>query len=300
MPEEGINYVPRKVLMTYEEMEKVTGLLTSLGIKKVRITGGEPFLRKDLDQFLFNLSRIEQLEKINITTNGTLTAPYIPYFKKWRIGAVNLSLDTLDPDRFFDITRRTGFEKVMQTFELLLSHQLTTKINMVVMPGRNIQDIIPMVELARDYPVSIRFIEEMPFNGEGNHYQKFEWNYIKILEHIKESFPGIEKIPDPPHSTSYNYRIPGFQGTIGLIAAFSRTFCGTCNRIRITPKGVLKTCLYDQGVFNIKDLIRAGASDDQIALAILEAVGNRSKNGFEAEQRRFGGPASESMATIGG
>ncbi len=300
MPEEGINYVPRRVLMTYEEMELTVRLLVSMGIRKLRITGGEPFLRKDLDQFMERLAQIDQLEKINITTNGTLTAPYIPLFKKWRINAVNLSLDTLDKDRFFEITRRTGFEKVMKTFDLLLTHRIPTKINMVVMQGRNIDDIIPMVELARDYPVSVRFIEEMPFNGEGNHYQQFEWNYIKILEHIKEHYPDVEKIPDPPHSTSYNYQIPGFQGTFGIIAAFSRTFCGTCNRIRITPKGMLKTCLYDQGIFNIKELIRAGASDDQLKMAVAEAIGNRAKNGFEAEQRRFGGPASESMATIGG
>jgi molybdenum cofactor biosynthesis enzyme MoaA len=109
------------------------------------------------------------------------------------------------------------------------------------------------------------------------------------------------KIPDPPHSTSYNYRIPGFKGTIGIIAAYSRTFCGTCNRIRLTPQGMLKTCLYDDGVFNIRDLMRHGATDQQVLDALLDALGNRAKDGHEAEKnRKFHLPVTESMSTIGG
>jgi molybdenum cofactor biosynthesis enzyme MoaA len=176
-----------------------------------------------------------------------------------------------------------------------------TKINTVVMDGKNTDDILPLVELAKDNPVSVRFIEEMPFNGEGQHYSVLQWNHKKILDHISQVYPNLVKLPDPPHSTSYNYQIPGFKGTFGIIAAYSRTFCGTCNRIRITPQGMLKTCLYDDGVFNIKDLMRAGATDQQLETAFLEALGNRAKNGFEAERNRnFGLPVSESMSTIGG
>jgi len=127
------------------------------------------------------------------------------------------------------------------------------------------------------------------------------WNHRKILQHLQEHFPSMEKIPDPPHSTSMNYRIPGYAGSIGIIAAYSRTFCGTCNRIRITPQGMLRTCLYDNGVFNIRDLMRAGATDQQLSDAFLDALSNRAKDGWEAEQnRRFGLPVQESMSTIGG
>jgi len=301
MPECGINYVPKKELMTYEEMEKITRILVSMGIEKVRITGGEPFVRKDMMRFLATLKNIDGLKKINITTNGTLTAPIVPELKKLGIHSINLSLDTLDEKRFFEITRRDEFNHVRQTFEALLRHQIPTKINMVVMEGKNDQDIIEMARLTKDHPVGVRYIEEMPFNGGDGKQAVLKWNHVRILEELRAHFPDIQKIPDPPFSTSHNYQIPGFKGQVGIIAAYSRTFCGTCNRIRLTPQGLLKTCLYDSGIFNIKDLIRQGASEAALKATFMEAFSNRAKNGFEAENRRLpGNSVSESMATIGG
>lgn len=301
MPEEGIKYMPKKELLSYEEMIHIVKLMAGMGISKVRITGGEPFLRKGMMAFLEELSNIKGIEKLNITTNGTLTKNLVKDFKKVGINSVNLSLDSLDEKRFYDITRRDNFSTVMDTFHQLLDHNIPTKINAVVMNGRNIEDIIPMVQLAEHFPVAVRFIEEMPFNGTGSNSEQLLWDFPKILDHIKAQFPNIEKLKDPKHSTSFNYQIPGFKGTIGIIAAYSRLFCGSCNRIRLTPQGMLKTCLYDDGVFNIKNLLRAGASESQLKTAFLEALGNRAKDGFEAEQNRnFGFPASESMATIGG
>ncbi len=300
MPEQGIDYVPKKELMTYEEMERIVNVLANLGIEKVRITGGEPFVRKNMMEFLTQLRGIEKLKQINITTNGTLTAPLIPDLKKLGIRSINLSLDTLDSKRFFEITRRDEYDKVMVTFEELLKHQIHTKINMVVMEGRNDMDIIEMANLTKDHPVDVRYIEEMPFNGAGANYPKLKWNHRVILDELKDHFPDIQKLPDPPFSTSSKYQVPGHKGKIGIIAAYSRTFCGSCNRIRLTPQGMLKTCLYDDGVFNIKNLIRAGATDEQMKAAFLDALSNRAKDGFEAEARRQIGVVSESMSTIGG
>jgi cyclic pyranopterin phosphate synthase len=302
MPEEGIDYVPRQALMTYEEMERMIWILAKMGIQKIRITGGEPFLRKDLIYFLQQIAAINGIQKINITTNGTLTQRYLEDLKRLNISGINLSLDTLDKERFYKITRRDVFDDVMETYFALIAHQhFNTKINAVVMDNQNIEDIIPMVELTKNHPVGVRFIEEMPFNGSGAHYQDLKWNYKAILAHIQSQFPDIQKIPDPPNSTALNYKVKGFKGTIGIIPAYSRTFCGTCNRIRMTPQGTLKTCLYDDGVFNIRDIIRSGATDEQIKATFLEALGNRAKNGFVAEQRRFqNSPVTESMATIGG
>ena len=183
MPEEGIKYVPKQALLSYEEMERTVRLLVGMGVDKVRITGGEPFVRKNMMSFLTTLSQINGLKKINLTTNGTLTEPLIPDLKKLGIRTVNLSLDCLDKARFFEITRRDEFDKVMGTFQALLSYGIETKINAVVMEGKNIQDLIPMTELTKNNRVSIRFIEEMPFNGEGAHYQKLTWNHKKILSH---------------------------------------------------------------------------------------------------------------------
>jgi molybdenum cofactor biosynthesis protein A len=301
MPEEGLNWLQRKELMTYEEMLQICGLLVKMGIDKIRITGGEPFVRKDLMSFLSALSKINGLNELTITTNGVLTAPLVPELKKLGIRSVNLSLDTLDANRFFMITHRDEFVRVMETLDELLKHDIEVKINTVVMDGKNTEDIIPMVEMTRNMPVSVRFIEEMPFNGEGHIYNGLKWDYIRIMDEIKGHYQDIKRLSDPASSTSYNYYIPGHKGNVGVIAAYSRTFCGTCNRIRITPDGILKTCLYDEGVMNVKHLMRSNSSSVDLEAKLLEAFSSRPKDGWEAEKNRnINDPAHESMATIGG
>ena len=298
MPERGLDWLPRSELMTYEEMLRISSLLVSMGVEKIRITGGEPFVRKDLMSFLTSLSRLDGLRQINVTTNGVLTAPFVPDFPKIGIRAVNLSLDTLDRDRFMSIACRDELSQVLETLEVLLRHNIEVKINTVVMENKNTVDIIPLVELTKNLPVSVRFIEEMPFNGGDNRVPILHWNYKRILEEITEYYPAIQKIPDAPNSTSFNYHIPGHQGNVGVIAAYSRLFCGTCDRIRITPMGVLKTCLYDNGAVNIKDAMRDGASDEKLEMIVKDAVLKKAKDGWEAEKKRT--PVHESMATIGG
>jgi cyclic pyranopterin phosphate synthase len=301
MPEHGLNWLSRKELMSYEEMLHSCSLMVKMGIEKIRITGGEPFVRKDLMQLLTAISKLDGLQELSLTTNGVLTAPFVPELKKIGVRSVNLSLDTLDANRFFTITRRDEFANVMATLDALLKHDIEVKINAVVMDGQNTQDIIPLVEMTKDMPVSVRFIEEMPFNGDGHLYTGLQWDHVRILDEIKSKYPQIKKIADPAYSTAYNYQVPGHLGTVGIIAAYSRTFCGTCNRIRITPQGELKTCLYDDGGLNIKDLMRGGATDNDLQLALLNAFGNRAKDGWEAEKLRVVHPGiHESMATIGG
>ena len=297
MPEEGINWLSRPELMTAEEMLRVCTILVKAGIEKIRITGGEPFVRKDIMPFLTDLSKLPGLKELTITTNGVLTAPHIPDLKKLGVRSVNLSLDTLDRNRFFAITHRDELPAVLDTLDQLLHHGMEVKMNAVVMEGKNISDIIPLVQLTKDMPLSVRFIEEMPFNGGDKHYTKLQWDHVRILETIKEQFPAIEKIPDADYSTSYNYHIPGHKGTVGIIAAYTRSFCGTCNRIRITPSGTLKTCLYDNGVLNIKDLMRSSNDDTAVQAALLSALGKRAKDGWEAESKTT---VHESMASIGG
>lgn len=301
MPEEGIQFAPKKDILSYEEMIRLVTVLSEMGISKVRLTGGEPFVRRDIMHLIEQMAALEGIKKIALTTNGTLTAPHVKEFKNLKISSVNLSLDSLDPKRFFEVTRRDEFDKVMNTMEELLKHGIDTKINCVVIQGQNDQDILSMVELARHEPLSIRFIEEMPFNGTGQHYKDWNWDHKRIIGHIKQEHPTLTKLQDEPHSTSFNYKIDGFKGSVGVIAAYTRSFCGTCNRIRITPQGGLKTCLYDSGIFNVRDMMREGATDNELKTAFLEAIGNRAKNGFEAEANRFAGsPVMESMTTIGG
>ncbi len=299
MPAQGIEYVPQRQLLTYEEMLRLVRILAGAGVRKVRITGGEPFLRRDLMPFLSRLVATPGIEAVRITTNGVRTEPFLDELYALGIRSVNLSLDTLDRDRFAQITRRDELPAVLSTLEGLLRRGFEVKINSVVMAGRNTDDLIPLAELTRELPIGVRFIEEMPFNGGGREVQ-LEWDYRRILEHLQTRFPQMEKLPDPPHSTSLNYRIAGHKGTIGLIPAYSRTFCGSCNRLRVTPLGKVRTCLYDEGVFNIRDVMRAGATDQQVLDTIREAIAMRAPNGFVAEQRRLQRSSSESMAEIGG
>jgi molybdenum cofactor biosynthesis protein A len=299
MPEDGVKYLPKSKVLTYEEMLRIVGVMAKLGIQKVRITGGEPFVRQNLMDFMYQLSDIEGINEINITTNGILTGQYIRQMKEIGVRSVNLSLDTLDQKRFYEITRRDEFPKVNETLYRLIDEGFEVKINAVVMDGKNTEDIIPLTELTKNHNVSVRFIEEMPFNGEGLHYPKLEWNLHKILAELKANYPDLQKLKDAPSSTSYNYQVPGYQGNVGIIAAFSRTFCGTCNRIRLTAQGDLKTCLYDDGVLNLRDLLRDGATDEDLQNQLLTAFSNRPKDGFEAERNRKS-IITESMTTIGG
>ncbi|GAB3950753.1 GTP 3',8-cyclase MoaA [Spirosoma harenae] len=298
MPEEGIKYLPKHQVLTYEEMERLVRVLARLGVQKVRITGGEPFVRAGLMGFLDKLSQIDGLTDLSLTTNGVLTAPHVADLAALGVRSVNLSLDTLDRERFRKITRRDELPAVLKTLDALRNAGIQTKINAVVMDGQNIQDLIPLTELTRQLPVDVRFIEEMPFNGEGSHYPILYWTHRRIINEIQTHFPNLQKLPDPLFSTSANYQIPGHQGTIGVIAAFSRTFCGTCNRIRLTAQGTLKTCLYDNGVLDVRALLRSGATDEELTAAFLQAFAHRPLNGFEAENQRV--TVTESMSTIGG
>ena len=299
MPQEKVQYLPKKSLLSFEEIERLLVILAELGITKVRFTGGEPFVRNDLMQLIRKTASIAGIKDIHLTTNGILTAPYIPELNDLGIASVNLSLDTLDKNRFFQITQRDEFEKTYNTLSLLQESGIPVKINAVVMDGKNTDDIIPLAELTRDQNVDVRFIEEMPFNGKGLTPLPPSWNYRRILSHLREHFGEIIKLEDGANSTSMGYRIPGYKGSIGIIAAYSRTFCGTCNRIRITPQGMLKTCLYDGGALNLRDLMRDGQSDDAIRGQLLKAFASRAKDGFEAESRKSG-RVFESMSSIGG
>jgi len=300
MPENGIKYMNRKDLLSFEEMTRLIRIFGDLGVSKIRITGGEPFVRKGIMSFLKGVSELATIKEINITTNGTFTVEQIPALEKMGIKSVNLSLDSLDSQRFFDITRRDLFDQVMTTYRKLVDSKIRVKTNMVVMDGRNIEDIYPMLELTKHDDVSVRFIEEMPFNGTEGQGNATIWPATKIMTYIEEKYT-YEKMVDPPASTSLNYKIPGYIGSFGIIPAYTRTFCGSCNRIRLTPQGTLRTCLYGEGQVNFRDFIRGGVTDEVLGDHLIKVVGKRAKNGFEAEKSRSATlPASESMATIGG
>jgi len=300
MPAHGIEIAPRSELLTFKEMYRITRILSELGVRKIRLTGGEPFVRKDFMRFLEMLSFNDLLEAINITTNGALIYKYIPALEKIdKIKHINLSIDSLQKEKFYQITRRDVFPKVYKTFEALEKSSLNLKLNVVVQAGLNTDEIIDFVALTKEKNVAIRFIEEMPFNGKGQRDVQENWNYNRILELIKTQFE-IHPLLSEKSSTSHNFSVNGHKGTVGIIPAFTRTICNDCNRIRITPIGTFKNCLFDDGVFNIRDFLRKGASNEDLKELFLKMVKEKPKNGFVSEANRKQARVTESMSTIGG
>ena len=300
MPAHGIDIVPRKELLTFKEMYRLIRVLTELGVKKVRLTGGEPFVRKDFVGFLEMLSYNDLLDAINITTNGALITKHMDTIEKLeKVKNINLSIDSLNREKFAKITRRDVFPEVYETLELLEKSRLNLKLNVVVQSGFNTDEIVDFVALTKDKNLSVRFIEEMPFNGIGQREMKENWTFRKILNEIQSEYDAVE-IQSEKSSTSRNYKIDGHLGTVGIIPAFTRTICNDCNRIRITSTGTFKNCLFDDGVFNLRDFIRNGASNEDLKELFLSLVKEKPENGFVAEANRKKGNVSESMSTIGG
>lgn len=302
MPEVGMKFQPREQILSYEEMLRLVHIMSRNGVNKVRITGGEPFVRKDLLYFLEQLSRIQGIEKIGITTNGVLTRKYLPDLKRLGILDVNLSIDSIDRENFREITKRDALPEVERTMYEMIQEAFKLKLNVVVLSDKNIHELPNLAAIAQKEPVEVRFIEEMPFNGGNkNEISGIHWNAKRIAEYLSEHFVGFKRLSGKAEDTAHRYTAEGFKGSIGIIPAYTRTICGGCNRIRVTADGKLKTCLYDDGKHNLKSLLRDGSTDQAIEDHLKHLAFNKAKDGFEA-QKRIDQTSStrESMSIIGG
>lgn len=299
MPAEGIDFAKNDKLFTIDELFRLSEILVAQGVDKIRITGGEPFVRKDLMVLLRNLSKMEDLKDISVTTNATLIGQHIDELKELGIKNINVSMDAINRETFEKITRRNQYDTVHNNMIRLITEGFNVRINFIALEGQNTADILPMLELTKHYNVSVRFLEEMPFNGGSKTFDSIVWDYKRILEYIKEAYPDYYKLESPKTSTSINYKIPGFKGTFGVIPSFSRTFCGTCNRLRISATGDVITCLYAKARMNIRDTLRSENSEEKVKEQILNAIGSRAKTGFE-EQQNHQGVFNNSMTSIGG
>lgn len=299
MPSEGINFADNDKLFTIGELIKLSKILVSQGITKIRITGGEPFVRKDLMVLLRELAKMDGLEDISITTNATVIGPYIEELKTLGIKNINVSMDAITKDVFERITRRKQYDIVYENTVRLITEGFNVRINCIALEGQNIDDIIPMLDLAKHFNVCVRYLEEMPFNGGSKTFNTITWDYKKILAHIAEAYPDYYQLESPKTSTSINYKIPGFVGSFGVIPSFTRTFCGSCNRLRISATGDVITCLYAKASANLIQVLRGENSEEKVKEHILKAIGSRAKTGFEA-QEKYKGVFSNSMTSIGG
>lgn len=297
MPTGGVSPLSPGEILTFEELERLVRLFAGMGVTKLRITGGEPFVRKGLVEFLERIHNLPGVEGLYITTNGSLLTPHIPRLKEIGISGINLSLDTLQRERFIQISGRDALYEVKHALCKILQHEIPLKVNMVVQDGVNADEILPVSRLAETNPIEVRFVEQMPFDGRDGK-RAITYPAKQIEELLQSVYPLMTKKASR-RSTAFKYSVPGFKGSLGIIGGYSRTFCSTCNRVRVTPKGMLKTCLYDSGTLDLKALLREGAGNSEIQKAVRRRIGRRAKNGFEAEAstRKHN---SESMALIGG
>ncbi|XP_004846687.1 molybdenum cofactor biosynthesis protein 1 isoform X3 [Heterocephalus glaber] len=277
MPEEGVPLTPKADLLTTEEILTLARLFVKEGVDKIRLTGGEPLIRRDVVDIVAQLRQLEGLKTIGVTTNGINLARLLPSLQKAGLSALNISLDTLVPAKFEFIVRRKGFHKVMEgIYKAIELGYRPIKVNCVVMRGLNEDELLNFVALTEGLPLDVRFIEYMPFDGNKWNFKKMV-SYKEMLDTIHQQWPELEKLPEEKSSTAKAFRIPGFQGQISFITSMSEHFCGTCNRLRITADGNLKVCLFGNSEVSLRDHLRAGTSEQQLLTIIGAAVGRKKR-----------------------
>lgn len=276
MPEDGVELSPKSHILTFEEIERLAKLFVNAGVNKIRLTGGEPLVRKDVELLVERIGRIPGVETLAITTNGLLLPKKLPRLQAAGVNLLNISLDTLDAHKFEQITRRRGFDRVLDAIEdaVQLGYD-PVKVNCVVMRGINDDELEAFVALTEERPIEVRFIEYMPFQGNGWNDAKFI-PYSEMLGRLENRFTLI-RCADGPTDTSKTFQVPGFQGRVGFITSMSDEFCSSCNRLRLTADGALKVCLFGNAEVSLRDLIRAGAGDDELMEAIENAVRRKKK-----------------------
>jgi cyclic pyranopterin phosphate synthase len=270
MPEEEYDFTPASRLMQPHEIETIARIFVEQGVKKIRLTGGEPLVRKDAAQIISSLGALPV--SLAMTTNGTRIHQMLPVLKAARIQTINISLDTLQPDKFLLITRRDSFHQVRSNIELLLHHGFTVKVNVVLMKGLNDEEINDFIAWTAHIPVQVRFIEFMPFSGNRWTSNKV-FTLQEILSVVSEQYTYLPLQGDA-NDTAKHYTVAGHAGSFAVISTMSEPFCSTCNRMRLTADGKLKNCLFSDGE---TDLLTALRNGEDILPLIHASIGSKAK-----------------------
>ena len=273
MPEDGVSPIKHADILTYEEIIRICKVMAGFGLKYIKITGGEPLIRKDLPWLIAGLKAIDGIEQVTLTTNGLLLKEQLSQLVKAGIDAINISLDTMNPESFTQITRRNLFKDVWEGILACLEYpNIPIKINCVPVDS-SLENLISMAKIAKVYPIHVRFIEMMPI-GLGKEFTHISED--QIIEVLTKEFGPL--IPDYKHlgnGPCHYYTIDGFKGRIGFISAISHKFCHQCNRIRLTADGYLKTCLQYETGGSLKDLLRTDCSDETLGESIYNIIFNK-------------------------
>jgi len=298
MPDADYSFMPSSQLMQAEEINQIARTFISLGTNKIRLTGGEPLVRKDADAIIKNLSAFPV--KLSLTTNGVRLHEFIDTISEAGIKSINVSLDTLQADKFQLVTKRNNFRRVWDNIQLLLEHHIHVKVNMVVMKGINDSEINEFVAWTKHAPVHIRFIEFMPFTGNRWMDDKVV-TWQDILGIIETKFSWM-KLKDEANDTTKKYRVPGHLGTFAVISTMTSPFCSTCNRMRLTADGRMKNCLFSKEETDLLSAFRRGEDIVPLILGNVQAKAAERGGQFveDYHQLQANGIENRSMIAIGG
>lgn len=296
MPEEGIELTDKPNIMTLEEIVGISERFVSLGVNTIRLTGGEPLIRKNVDSLIRELSGLGVTLKL--TTNGIVLDKYFDLFKDTGLHKINISLDTLEKSKSVFITKRDYFDRILENINRAVGYNFDIKLNVVLIKGVNDMEINNFIELTRNQNIGIKFIEFMPFKG-----NKWDWekgvSKVEILKTATTGFGDLEKLDDPQHSTSANYRVNGFKGSFGIVSTITNPFCSGCNRIRLTADGKMKNCLFAVSETDLLTPYRMGHSIDEIILSSIKTK-KFSRDGMDEGMEREQYEQNRSMIKIGG
>ena len=285
MPEEGVDFKDRDMVLRADEIQRIVEVLASMGVRKVRFTGGEPTVRPDIIDIVAAASATPGVKSTHLTTNGLLFPRYAEGLKAAGLKGVNISLDSLEAEKFERITRRPGLEKVLESIDLALELGFhSVKVNIVLMRGFNEDELYPFCELTKNKPLTVRFIEFMPFDAHqiwetGEHFA----SAADLVSQIERFYPGI-KTSSGTRTEHHIYQASGYAGKIAVIPAFTRSLCSNCSRIRVTADGGIMNCLYSEQPYSLRELLRNGCSDDDIAAQFRQAFDEKHIDGFEAKK----------------
>jgi cyclic pyranopterin phosphate synthase len=299
MPAEGLPWLDRSEILTFEEIERLVGLFSSMGVSDVRLTGGEPLVRREFPSLVEMLSGIEGLHDLSLTTNGYLLERMAGDLAAAGLRRINVSLDSLSRDRFFQMTRRDALPQVLAGLAELERHPAIRpiKVNCVAMRDFTEDEVLPFADLARRKPYEVRFIEFMPLDADHAWSEDRVLTGAEVRELIDRIYP-LEPLPRDAHSTARVYRFADGNGEIGFVNPVSEPFCGDCNRVRLTAEGKLRTCLFSMHETDLREPLRTGAGDDELEHVIRDAVWRKELKHHVSEPG-FRQPA-RTMSRIGG
>ncbi len=285
MPEEGVQFKEKDMVLRTDEILRVVELLARMGVRKVRFTGGEPLVRPDIIDIVSRTASTPGVKATHLTTNGLLFPKYAEALRDAGLHGVNISLDSLEEEKFEEITRRGGLDKVLESIDLAVDLGFPrVKVNVVLMRGFNEDELHAFCEMTKDKPITVRFIEFMPFDAHqiwesGQHFA----SAADLCGQIEKHYPGITTASGT-RTEHHIYQAPGYAGKIAVIPAFTRSLCGNCSRIRVTADGNIMNCLYSEQPYYLKDILRNGASDEDVVGLFRQAYDEKYKDGFEAKK----------------